>query len=139
MAAIRHVAVLTLHAGGGEAARLPLVVGVLEQLARQRIPVGRELVAVATELRSEIGGRARHPAVGERLARRGAGKRAVTTRRAKALVTANMTARTWDAAAAQRRIEVGVLGERVPSKRRLLGERRMTVLARERAARIGGE
>src|SRR5437867_3066157 len=40
---LRHVAVLALHALAGEPTRLPLVVGVLEQLAVERESVEREL------------------------------------------------------------------------------------------------
>src|SRR3990167_5618560 len=53
VAAVGHVAVLALDALAREAARLPLVVGVLEELAAERQAVGRELVTPLAELRAQ--------------------------------------------------------------------------------------
>ena len=139
MTAVRHVAVLALHARGREAARLPLRVGVLEQRAVQRVALGAELVAAAAELRGQIGGRARHPAVRQRLARRRGGERAVAPRWTEALVAADVARRARDPARAQRRVEGGVPGERAGHERRLLGERRVAVLAGEGRRRLAYE
>src|ERR671937_1712275 len=104
MAAVGHVAVLAVDARRGEAARLPFRVGVLEQLAVERVAVGAELMAAVTELRREIRGRARDATVRQRVARRGAGERAIATRRTEALVTAHVARRARDAARPQRRV-----------------------------------
>src|SRR5439155_16770635 len=60
VAAVGHVAVLALHALAREAARLPLVVGVLEELAVQREAVGSELVPALADLGAEERRSTRH-------------------------------------------------------------------------------
>src|SRR5437870_8024137 len=71
--AVGHVAVLALDALAREPARLPFVVGALEQLAVERESVGRELMAALAELGLEEGRRAGDTVVGHALARSRAG------------------------------------------------------------------
>src|SRR4030095_14111045 len=87
---LRHVAVLALHALAGEPARLPFAVGVLQELAVQREPVGRELVTAGAEFRLQERRRAGDAVVGQGLARGRARQRAVAARRAEALVAAHV-------------------------------------------------
>ena len=96
-------------------------------------------MTAATELRGEIGGRARDATVRQRLARRRAGQRAIASRRTEALVVAHVARRAGNAARAQRRVERGIGRQRVGQQRRLLGERRVAVLARERRRRLAHE
>ena len=136
MAAVRHVAVLALHARGREAAGLPFFVGVLERLAVQRVAIGPELVAGAAERRGEIRGRARHPLVRQARARRRAGERAVAPWRTEALVAAHVTRRARDTARVQRRVEGRIIGEGARHERHLLGEGRVAILATESRRRV---
>ncbi len=135
---IGHVAVLALHARAGEPARLPLVVGALEQLAVQREPVGGELVAAAAELGLEEGGCARDAVVRQRLARDAARERTVAPGRAEALVAPHVTAGARHALAGERVVEMLVGPHLVPvgDERRLLGERGVTRETRERRLRV---
>src|SRR5439155_3928671 len=129
--------VLALDALAREAARLPLVVGVLEELAVQREAVRRELVATLAELGAEERGGARHAVVRERLPRRRRSERAVAARRAESLVATHVAAGADQSPGAQRcvmnRSRTGPLA--VGQARRLLRQRRM---AREAAQRRRG-
>src|SRR5712692_6138870 len=141
MPPLRHVAVLALDALTGEPARLPFVVGVLEQLAVQRESVGCELVTAAAELGFEEGGRARDPVVRQRLPWDAARERAVTAGRAEALVAPHVAAGARHALGAERAIVRGVGPHLVAfsDQRRLLGERRVTRETSERRPRIALE
>src|SRR2546427_96516 len=141
MLPLRHVTVLALDALTGEPARLPFVVGVLEQLAVQREPVGRELVTAAAELGLEEGGRASDPVVRQRLPWDAARERAVTPGRAEALVAPHVAAGARHALGAERAVVRGVGLQLVAlsDQRRLLGERRVTRETAERRPRIALE
>src|SRR5206468_927797 len=108
VAAMGHVAVLALDALAREPAGLPFRVCVLEQLAVEREAVGRELVAAPAELGGEERRGARHAVVRERLARRGAGERAVAARRTEPLVAAHVTAGAHEPSGPERPVVDGV-------------------------------
>ncbi len=138
VAPVGHVAVLALHALAREAARLPLVVGRLEQLAVEREPVGRELVAAPAELGLEERRRSRHAVVGQGLMRGAARQRAVSPGRAEAFVAPDVTARARHAPARERGVVVRVLAKLAAHGREgsLLGERGVTDETRVRRRRI---
>ena len=125
--AVGHVAVLALDALAREPARLPLVIGALEQLAVEREAVGRELMAALAELGPQEGRRAGDPVVGQGLTRSRAGERAVAPGRAEPRVTPHVAARARHALAGQRGVVIRVGLELAPvgDERRLLGERRV--------------
>src|SRR5207249_11421108 len=134
MAAVGHVAVLALDALTREPARLPLGVGVLEELAVQREALGRELVATLAELGAQERGSAGHAVVRERLAWRGRGERPVAARRAEPLVGTDVTARAHEPTGAEGGVvhRVRASSRAVGDARRLLGEGRVAGGAAQR-------
>ena len=138
MTAIRHVAVLALHAGASEAARLPLPVRVLEQLAVQRDAVRLELMAAATELRAKKCRRSRHSVVRQRGAWPGALNTAIAAWWTESLVASHVACGARDAPVSERGVEHPAFLVALPAadERSLLGQRRVARIADDRRRRI---
>src|SRR5205823_5701199 len=90
MPAIGHVTALTLESPARRRTPAPLLVRILERLARQGQTVGRELMAARTELRAQESRGPRQSIVGKARAGRPAGRGAVATRRPEALMLASL-------------------------------------------------